>query len=315
MSKLRVLLAAVLILLAVVVARVTPVEAQDGTITKIADGVWFRQGEWDETICSNVVIEMKDYLVVVDANFPAGAKRLMADVEKISSKPVRWVFVTHHHSDHLYGNPLWTSAGATTISHANVLAEIDRYEPASWQRYAKQRPGVAELNLDGPEPPQKTFTDNPYVITDGERRIELYHFGWAHTRGDAFAYLPAEKILCSGDAILNGPYNYLAQGNVHNWPSVLDQVAKLAVERVLPGHGAPGGPELITGQKQFLVELYQGVKAAVDRGEKLEDIVTIEDGNAVATSIKLSGEVSNWVADGLPGQVRDTYRQIVEGLE
>ncbi len=71
----------------------------------------------------------------------------------------------------------------------------------------------------------------------------------------------------------------------------------------------------ITGQKQYFVELYEAVKAHVDRGEKLEDFVTLKNRAAVATSIKLSGDVSNWVGDGLAGQVRDTYRQIVNGVE
>ena len=57
---------------------------------------------------------MKDYLIVVDANFPSGARATMADVKKVSSKPVKYVFDTHHHGDHAYGNAVWTQAGATT---------------------------------------------------------------------------------------------------------------------------------------------------------------------------------------------------------
>src|SRR5206468_12644302 len=112
-------------------------------------------------------IEMKDYLIVVDANFPSGARLAMADAKKVSSKPVKYVFDTHHHGDHSYGNPVWTRAGATTLAYIGVAEEMKRYEPAGWQSSAKSRPDVAELNLPTAEPPKETFTKNPYVLDDG----------------------------------------------------------------------------------------------------------------------------------------------------
>ena len=58
------------------------------TIERIVPGVWFRQGDIDRNgQCNNAVIEMKDYLIVVDANYPDGARALMADIAKISPKP------------------------------------------------------------------------------------------------------------------------------------------------------------------------------------------------------------------------------------
>ena len=85
---------------------------------------------------------------------------------------------------------------------------MKRYEPKRWQATAKERKDVAEMNSDHPEPPKQTFTDSPHVITDGTRRVEFRFFGWAHTRGDGFVYLPKERVLCTGDAVVNGPYNY-----------------------------------------------------------------------------------------------------------
>src|SRR5258707_265591 len=99
------------------------------TLEKIAPGVWFRQGEVEKLgHCNNVVIEMKDYLIVVDANFPDAAKALLGAIKTISSKPVKYVFDTHHHGDHLYGNTVWTQAGATTLAYKGVTEELKRYE-------------------------------------------------------------------------------------------------------------------------------------------------------------------------------------------
>src|SRR5678815_4120863 len=119
-------------------------DAKPETVTKIADGVWFREGGVDGH-CNNTIIEMKDYLIVVDANFPNGARLALEDAKKVSSKPVKYVFDTHHHGDHAYGNSIWTDAGATTLAYKGVAEEMKRNEPTSWENSAKTRPDVREL--------------------------------------------------------------------------------------------------------------------------------------------------------------------------
>ena len=76
-------------------------DAQPGTVKQIAPGVWFREGDI-QTLghCNNAIIEMKDYLIVVDANFPSGARLTLEAAKKVSNKPVKYVFDTHHHGDH-----------------------------------------------------------------------------------------------------------------------------------------------------------------------------------------------------------------------
>src|SRR5256885_689611 len=78
-----------------------------------------------------------------------------------------------------------------------------------------------DLKESAPEAPKEMFTKTPHIIEDSTRRVELRYFGWAHTRGDGFLYLPKEKVLCTGDAAVNGPYNFVADGNIGNWPNVI----------------------------------------------------------------------------------------------
>ena len=284
-------------------------DATPGTVRIVVPGVWFREGDMDQGHCNNVIIEMKDYLIVVDANYPSGARATMADVQRVSSKPVKYVFDTHHHADHIYGNILWTQAGATTIAFKEVAEELKRFEPARWLAAAKTRPDVAELTREGvppgPEPPKQDIDQPRFVLNDGSRKVEFHHFGWAHTRGDGFVYLPKEQVLCTGDAVVNGPHNNLMDANIGNWPVVLRAAEKLKVKYVLPGHGLAGGRELIGGQEQFMLELHKAVKAGIDAGKKLEDL---------QTSIKLPEAVSPWVGEtSLKGQIRDAYAEISQG--
>jgi len=289
-------------------------DAKPETIAKIADGVWFREGDLKNLgHCNNIVIEMKDYLIVVDANFPSGARAALADAKKVSSKPVKYVFDTHHHGDHAYGNAIWTEAGATTLAYKGVAEEMKRYEPARWQESARQRKDVRDLNRASVEPPRQTFDKTPFVLEDGARRVEFHYLGWAHTRGDGFVYLPKEQILCTGDAVANGPYNYTADGNVGNWPKVIQAAQKLNVTRVLPGHGEPGGKEVLAGEERFMTELHKAVKSAVGQGKKLSDLVEMKDNRPVKTSVQLPESVKNWVGPSLAAQVKDTFEEISQG--
>src|SRR5262249_25598866 len=153
--------------LAILALFVGRTDAQPETVKQILPGIWFREGDLKNLgHCNNIIIEMKDYLIVVDANFPSGARAALADAKKLSTKPVKWVFDTHHPGDHAYGNHVWTQAGATTLAYKGVAEEMKRYEPKRWQEAAKQRKDVGELKLDTAEPPKQTFDKSPHGLQD-----------------------------------------------------------------------------------------------------------------------------------------------------
>ena len=292
---------------------VAPSDAQSNRLQQIADGVWFRLGDRSQGHCNNILIELEEGLLVVDANFPSGAEETLADAKRISSKPVKYVFDTHHHGDHAYGNPVWTKAGATTLAYVGVAEEMIRYEPNRWRSAAETREDVRKLNRGLPEPPQQTFRETPFVLEDGRRRVEFHHFGWAHTRGDGFVFLPEEKILCTGDAAVNGPFNFTGDGNSGNWPNVMRQAEQLQPEHVLPGHGPAGGAEILAGQRAFFEELDRAVTEAYNAGRKLEEIVAFEESAAKTTELELPEKVANWVGPNLPEQVRVRYMEVSTG--
>lgn len=302
MKQIRVFLLTVFATLLGLTFAVIDGSAQPNSVKEIVPGVWFREGDIKgQGHCNNAIIEMQDSLIVVDANFPSGARLALEDAKKVSKKPVKYVFDTHHHGDHAYGNAVWTKAGAITLAHHGVVEEMKRYEPKRWQDTAKQRADVGELGLSTAEPPKETFTKSPHVISDSTRRVEFHFFGWAHTRGDGFVYLPKEQVVATGDAVVNGPYNFTGDGNIGNWPKVIAKVQKLKVRHVLPGHGPHGGPEVLEGQKQFFLELYKQVRAGVKGGKKAEEI---------AKSVQFPDRVKNWVGGGLPAQVRDAHKEL-----
>jgi len=278
-------------------------DAQHGILNaqEIADGVWFLRGDASKGYSNNIVIEMKDYLIVVDANYPGRARELVAQIGQLSPKPVRFVFDTHAHRDHSYGNIVWTRAGAITFAYQGVDEEMDRYEPARWLATRAQREDVRSLNLTDAPRAQLVFTQSPFTLKDRTRQVDFHFLGWAHTRGDGLVWLPKERILCTGDAAVNGPHNKLWDANLANWPHVLDKALALNPLHVLAGHGEAGDAEILTGQRDFLLDLYSAVKAQAAAGKSSAQI-----------RLALRDHDRNWIPKDLSQDIAITYSDITQ---
>src|ERR1700733_3076224 len=287
---------AALVLVIALLVGAGPARGQGEPAKVIAPGVWFLLGDSHKGYSNTVVIEMKDYLIVVDANYPGRAKELLVEIPKLSPKPVKYVFDTHAHGDHSYGNSVWTRAGATTLAYSAMLAEMDRYEPGRWKAAEAKRDDVRELHEDNVQRPQQTFSKSPFVLKDGTREVRFLFLGWGHTPADGYVWLPKERVLCTGDAAVNGPRNKLWDANVANWPKALERAIDLKPVAVLPGHGDAGGMEILVGQRQFLLDLYSAVEAQVKQGKV-----------PTGKTVQLPERDKNWVPADLSFDVEATY--------
>jgi cyclase len=238
----------------------------------VAPGVWFLLGDSHAGYCNSVVIEMSDYLILIDPSYPGRTRELLQLIPTLSPKLVRYVFDTHAHGDHAYGNSLWTKAGAKTMAFAGVAEEMKLYEPERWRTAIAKRDDVRSLHEDNVEPPTITLRDHKFILRDRTREVDFLFLGWGHTRGDGYVWLPHERILCTGDAAVNGPRNKLWDADIANWPRVLDKASALGPLNILPGHGEAGGSEILTGQARFLRNLYASVQEQLSRGVPVTQI-------------------------------------------
>ena len=268
-------------------------------VERVAPGVWFLLGDASKGYSNTTVIEMRDYLIVVDANYPGRAKELIALMPQLSPKPVRYVFDTHAHGDHSYGNSTWTKAGATTMAFAGVVKEMDRWEPGRWQTFGERREDVRATGEHDVEPPKKIIDGDRFVLNDGQREVDFLFLGWGHTPGDGYVWLPKEKVLATGDAAVNGPRNKLADASIANWPMVLDKAIALGPKEVLPGHGERGGVEILSGQRQFLLDLYAAVAQQIASGKR-----------GAGIQVALPERDANWVPKDLTLDVEATESEI-----
>ena len=104
----------------------------------------------------------------------------------------------------------------------------------------------------------------------GDREIELLHFGVGHTRGDVVAYLPVARTLFAGDLVVVDRVPLVTDPTTTGWIAVLDRLAELSPERVVPGHGLVCGPAGIAFTRGYLVTLRAAVGECVEAGLSLE---------------------------------------------
>jgi glyoxylase-like metal-dependent hydrolase (beta-lactamase superfamily II) len=281
-------------------------------VDTVVNAVYFHEGDIEgQGHCNNGWITFKDYVLVIDANFPSGAQTILPKIRANTGKPVRFAFDTHHHGDHAYGNQFWVDNGATAIAHTGVLDEMKRYEtgyfggkPGRWESTAKSRPDVASSRL---APPSVLFPRELY-FDDGEHRVELMHLGVAHTNGDAFAWLPKERILFTGDACVNGAYNYTGDANIAKWIATLDAAKKLGARVVCPGHGPRSDARVIDDQQMFFRQLTTHVDKLVRSGKNSREVYkSIEQIRGELTSMS---SIARYVGKGLAAQVETVYHEL-----
>ena len=291
---------------AVVLAR-----AQVGEVRTVAPDVYFHEGDIKgKGHCNNGWVVFQDYVLVIDANFPSGAREIIPKIRALTSKPIRFAFDTHHHGDHAYGNQVWVDEGAIPVAHTGVVEEMKKYEPAlfgggpgRWEDTAKQREDVRTSKLKAPS---VLFPDT-LIFDDGVHRVELHHFGVAHTHGDGFAWLPKEKILFTGDACVNGPYNYVGDGNIGEWIRTLDRARGLGAQVVGPGHGPLGDATVLADQQLFFQELYRVVTAAA-KGKSPAQVQETVVG--MRAELGANARIARYLGDGFAGQVAKAYNEI-----
>jgi glyoxylase-like metal-dependent hydrolase (beta-lactamase superfamily II) len=282
----------------------------------VAPEVYFHEGSLSaDTACNNGWVIFEDYVLVIDANFPAGAREIIRKIRAITQKPIRFAFDTHHHGDHAYGNQVFIENGAVPVAHTGVIDEMKRYETG----YYGGKPGLweqsdrADLKSSKLKPPSVLFP-RELIFDDGKRRVELMHLGVAHTHGDAVAWLPKERILFTGDLCVNGPYNYVGDGDVGQWIQTLNAAKKLGAKVVCPGHGSRAAATMLDDQQAFFNAIRDQVgklmagKPEAEARKQIETIRANLKSNAAVARYVASAGAGGW--DPFPAQVEKVYMEL-----
>jgi len=133
---------------------------QFNDVKEVAPGVFFRYSAISPTDMSifggsnNIWVVFEDYVVVIDANFPKEAGDVVKAIKQTTDKPIRYVFDTHHHGDHAWGNAVFAELGAGVIAQANCARILRVDGPKEFADAGKGpmgRKDIAESTLKVPD--------------------------------------------------------------------------------------------------------------------------------------------------------------------
>ncbi|HLI83868.1 MAG TPA: MBL fold metallo-hydrolase [Bryobacteraceae bacterium] len=212
---------------------------------------------------ANTVVRVTpEGLIVVDTKNPGGDRsaKLMEEIKAVSTLPVKYVFNTHHHPDHVGNNQALLDAGATIIDAA-ALKKYMASDPRT-----KDIPGLAN----------QTF-DHDYVLKFGGAEVDAYTFGRGHTGDDTMIYFPDKKVVMVSDQITDGSpiADYANGGSFLEWNKSLDGVLKLDFETAIPGRGEPKTREEVEAFRTKMATLVSRAQDAVKAGATKENFASM----------------------------------------
>jgi cyclase len=162
-----------------------------------------------------------DGVILVDDKFDVDYDGILAQLKKVTSKPIKYVINTHHHSDHSGSNAKMQQMDVQVVASEHARDNM----------------------VDGKQPglPNVVFDHHAHLYLGG-KTAELYYFGRAHTNGDIVVLFPAQRVLAAGDMFTFGQdvpelIDYAGGGSGKEWTSTLDSALMLPFDTVVPGHG------------------------------------------------------------------------------
>ncbi|MGH9395073.1 MAG: MBL fold metallo-hydrolase [Terriglobales bacterium] len=209
--------------------------------------------------------------LLIDTGYLERAPELSQLVAAHAGAPLRTVFNTHWHVDHVGANPMLGAAGATIVAHANVktrLSQTITVEPMADRVFAP---------LPASGLPVRTFTRGGSFRT-GAGTVTYAHFPTAHTDGDSYLFFPERNLLHTGDLFWNALYpliDYSTLGWIGGMAAATAHLLTLcdARTRIIPGHGALATKADLAAAHTMLATLHESLAAMIHQGKNADEAV------------------------------------------
>ena len=254
-------------------------------LQRLTDDVYYVQGKAgiatdNEGFVSNAgFIVTGDGVVVFDAlGTPSLGYQLLRLIRATTGQPIRRVYTSHYHADHMYGLQVFKAAGATVYAPhgANLYLESETAAERLEERRFSLEPWV---NDDTRLVPPDRIVDSSSEFTLGDKRFTINYQGKAHSDGDLILLVEPDLVLFSGDLIFEGRIPFVGSGDTGHWLKTLERLETGGVRALVPGHGPASFEPAATLRltRRYLAYLRETFSAGVEDLMSFDEIYAATD--------------------------------------
>jgi len=206
-------------------------------------------------------------VLLVDSKMDeASVKQVLAELSKLTDKPVKYVVNTHSDGDHVAGNR-YLPTGTIFVAHENCRKEFFHTgrdgSPSQW--------ADPKLSAFLPSITYRTKMD----MHLGDKRVELWYFGVGHTTGDTVVYFPDEKTAFIGDQMFLGRtpliHAYKGGSSFENVKTLTKMLETLDAEHFCSGHSDMTNRQGVKDSIASMQRRQEKVQALIKNGKNLEE--------------------------------------------
>ena len=213
-------------------------------VVQVGPHCWVVEGRLEDATRANQGFMSNAGFVITDAGVvvfdalgsPALAARLLTEIKRHTSQPVRRVIISHYHADHFYGIPALRAAGAEIWAHTDALHYLngDAAQRRLTERKQSLGPWLGE-NFELPLPDRWLTDDESFEM--GGLHFTLRHIGPGHAPEDLVMLVAPDGVLYAGDTVYAGRVPFVGEADTALWLTAIERLLELPARVLVPGHG------------------------------------------------------------------------------
>lgn len=244
-------------------------------VTDIAPGVFMHEGRIalmssdNDGATANVgfIVGQQSVAVIDTGGSVHEGRQLLAAIRARTDKPIRYVINTHGHPDHIFGNAAFAAEGAEFIGHVRLPQAVAARGPFYLDAFRRSmgRDLIDEVRLIAPT----RLVEESLMLDLGGRKLIVRAWPTAHSDSDVTVLDTETKTLFAGDLVFVRHIPVI-DGSIRTWLTLLDDLAALPAERVVPGHGPVSAwPGALASERRYLGTLATDIRRHVAEGKPI----------------------------------------------